>query len=330
MTFASDQAITAADYNTLVDDLNAIYGTGNGDSGYGGNSASVVSTATDLPHITASSIIENEDWLDLRNAMADCADHQGTTLSNDLPLLTNLEDGDSVGFATDSAPLFASLNGTPPNNVTELTTNRLNSVSNNFTLSTKLSSVRTTAWGSSPSIITHEFTVTFTDSDHARYFFNTGGQLSFSASRANGTVSSQNTEWTNMLSLNSPLTFSAADYYALTASFVANTTVYASSLTTYNNPVAIEGEKNKWIINARRDDAAGANGGNGSILRFQSQFIDGFTGPTQDALGTPGFPVGGLADGVDGTFSSSINQKISTEIFNIASPTYATITELSV
>ncbi len=133
-----------------------------------------------------------------------------------------------------------------------------------------------------------------------------------------------------MLLLNSPLVFDAAQYYALTASYVDILTVYASSLTTYNNPVAIEGNKNKWVINAKRDDAAGANGGNGSILRFQSQFVDGFFGPTQDALGTPGFPVGGLTDGVDGTFNSSISQKRSINIFDIASPTYATITELSV
>lgn len=325
-SFSTHEIIFAQDYNDLVDQTNTIYGTGNGNTGYGGDSKNVISTATDLPQISVDVLVENEDWIELRNAYSDIAEHQGTTLSNQLPILTNLEDKDLVGFSVDAAPLFGSLND--PINLSEITTNRLIADAVNVTVSTKLSSTRSASWGVSPSVIYHEFTATFTDSDHARYFFNTGGEIRLSADRSGGTSSPQNTEWTNMLSTNSPITFNSVDYYNLTASFTTFYTIYASNTTTYNNPVSDEDEKNKWLIEAQRDDGAGANGGNGSIIRIKSTFVDGFFGPTQDALGVPGVPVGGLADSVDGIFISLISQKLSTEIFNIETPIFSTITTL--
>jgi len=325
--FESEKPITAMNYSDLIDDINTIYGTGTGDSGYGGNSANVVSAAVDLPSFALGEIVNNEEWLDLTNAFNDCALHQDTTLPNTLPLLTNLEDGDEVGFGTNAAPLFESLNGTPPNNVTELTTNKLNSDISNFSTTTILSSVRSTAWGTGAGI-THEFTATFDDSDHARFFFNTGGEFRITGSRTGGAASAQNQSWTNLLSGSSPIVFAGTDYFSLTGSYVIKSTVYAATTTTYANPAAIDAEKNKWVISARRDDAAGINGGNGSIIRIKCEFIDGFTGPTQDALGLPGNPVGGLADGVDGILTSAISQKRSIGIFNITSAVFVNIVEL--
>lgn len=323
--FDSNEIITAQNYNDLIADINQIYGTGNGDSGYGGKSTNVVSGAVNLPSITAGDTVENEQWLDLRNAFADCASHQGTVLSSPLPLLANLEDGDEVGFGPNAAPLFASLNGPPPNNVTELTTNRLNSDIANFETSTKLSSIRTTTWNTS---LTHEFTTSFNDSDHARFFFNTGGELRLSASRTGGSTTAQNQSWTDLLNGANPFIFSGTNYFALTTSFVTLATVYASSSTTYGNPAAPDNEKNRMIIQARRDDAAGINGGNGSVIRIKIDFIDGFLGPTQDALGDPGVPVGGLPDNVDGTFTSSVSQKRSILFFDIQTALFSNITQL--
>ena len=85
-------------------------------------------------------------------------------------------------------------------------------------------------------------------------------------------------------------------------------------------------------LTARRDDAAGPNGGNGSIIHFKSFFYDGFYGPTEPGLTTPPYPavpVGGLPDLVDGIFTSSISQKRSFEYFNISSPVYSNIVQLN-
>jgi len=333
--FQSGGPITATDYNEMVTDLNSVYGLGTGNLGYGGKSQNVVSTLVDLPLISVGDTVENEAWLDLRNAMNDSALHQDTILPNPLPLLTNLEDGDEVGFGPDAAPLFASLNGAPPNNVTTLTTNRLNSNPANFEIATKLSSVRVTPWGSGaigePVILTHEFTVAFDNTDHARHFFNTDGELRVSASRTGGSVTPQNIAWTDLLNLSTPYIFGCTEYFNLTSSFVIVLTQFASTLTTYGNPAAPEIERNKWEISVRRDDAAGPNGGNGAIIRFKVQFIDGFLGPAADALGPPsGVPVGGPPDIVDGVLTSAITQKRSSEFFNIPTAVYTNITQINI
>lgn len=68
---------------------------------------------------------------------------------------------------------------------------------------TDISNTRTTPWGTSfyygESSIRHSFTVDFGSSGAARYFFNSGGQIRFSASRTGGTISPQNTSWTQLL-----------------------------------------------------------------------------------------------------------------------------------
>ena len=326
MTYTLGGTITAADYNSLIASVNAVWGQGTGDSGYGGRSKNVLSNTVNLPSLAANDVVENEQWLDLRNALADCAAHQGTTLPDALPSLADIEDGDPVEY-------FPTLMSAA--NIALLTTNRFNIDLLNYELITKLSSTRTTAWGTGnlgqPVTITHEFTVSFTDSDHARHFFNTDGDIRFAASRTGGSTSPQNQSWTDMLASHSFI-FTHTHYYALTTSDVTLAKFYPSATTTYGNPDAVDADKNSWTITARRDDAAGPNGGNGSIIHFKSIFYDGFYGPTEDGLAYPPYPatpVGGLPDLVDGILTSSISQKRSFEYFNIPTPVYTNIVQLN-
>lgn len=66
-----------------------------------------------------------------------------------------------------------------------------------------IDSVRTTSWGSNTyygdQTVRHAFTVDFGSAENARYFFNSGGELRFSASRAGGVNSYQDQSWTSML-----------------------------------------------------------------------------------------------------------------------------------
>ena len=55
---------------------------------------------------------------------------------------------------------------------------------------------RTTAWNGS---ISHSVTVSFATTEEARFYFNAGGQIQFTASRTGGTVGTKNTSWTTML-----------------------------------------------------------------------------------------------------------------------------------
>lgn len=71
-----------------------------------------------------------------------------------------------------------------------------------------ISNTRTTAWGitngSSPlaggNTIRHSFSLDFGTAAAARYFFNAGGQVRLSGSRSGGSVTINNSIWTNLLS----------------------------------------------------------------------------------------------------------------------------------
>ncbi len=73
---------------------------------------------------------------------------------------------------------------------------------------TNISHSRTTPWGVSNTYVygnggntvRHAFTVDFGNSNNARYFFNSGGEIRFSASRTGGTNSFNNQSWTTLLS----------------------------------------------------------------------------------------------------------------------------------
>ncbi len=300
MTYASGQTVEASDYNTLAAQINAVFGTGTGDSGYGGNSTNT--GVTDLPTINVGDTIQSftsspgspDEWKNLRNAFTDCAAHQNTVLTETPPSDTLLDDGDIVTF-------FSTLNSAV--NSSDLATNRLNVNPIHLALSTILTDIRATPWSS---FLRHEFTVTFTDTDAARHFFNTGGDLRVSASRTGGSATTQNTEWSTLLSTNSPLIFDRNDYFSnLTSLFTTFQSVSSGGLYSANT----------WIIRAKKDNAAGPNGGNGSIIRFQSDFLDGHTNI--------------FFDTVDGTLTSTLEQRKSVGVFPIPTPATSTITVLS-
>ena len=295
MTYASGGKIQASDYNSLIATINQIFGTGSGNSGYGGNSLNV--SPTSIPVVASMDSVEAQDWQDLRNAFADVANHQGTALPDALPSLSLLDQGDIITF-------FNTLNSTANN--TAITNNRLIVAPGNTTISVKLTDLRTVSWSN---FIRHEFDVIFASPDQARFFFNTGGKIRLSASRVGGSSTPQNTSWSGALTSNSPYEFSGTEYFALTGTFTTQRQVVASS---GGSAYAYSG--NMWTITARRVDSQGPNGSNGSTLRFRSDFLDGYSG---------------MVDSVSGTFTSTIEEVRSTGIFVRPSPTFTTVTGLS-
>ncbi len=267
----------------LVSDINSIWSLGTGDKGYG---------ETELS-LTLDDCITESDWGELHNAVATMDTHQAITLS---PALADL--------STVQGPLpvpYDEFKTTLQSNIAQLIPNRLIDDPINHAVEAKLSSVRNTSWGVQ---LVHDFTVTFTDTDHARHYFNTGGEIRVSASRTGGSVSAQNTAWTDLVDANSAFIFDHIGYFALTGSFITIATFTSGGSYGLNN----------WSIKAKRDDAAGPRGAAGSIVHFQSIFTDGHTGPS---------------DTVDGTFTSFIDNFRSVVAIPIASPTYLTVTELT-
>lgn len=119
-----------------------------------------------------------------------------------------------------------------------------------------ISHSRSTSWGSSAlPTVNHIFTVDFGSSNNARYFFNSGSSLRFSASRAGGTSSLQNTNWTNMLSAMGTIIF---NYNATTASAGTGSSIGFYNLTATDRLIfSTSGSgnysTNTYKINARSD-----------------------------------------------------------------------------
>ncbi len=307
MVYASSGQVDATDYNTLIGDISSIFGTGTGNSGYGGNSTNV--SQADLATVAPTASVLSSEWKDLRNTFLDLSTHQNTVLPAGLPALNLLDIGDLITF-------FSQLNSVP--NIDAVNDNKLNVNAANLTLATKLSSVRVAAWGGipAPSVIQHEFTVDFGSENNARHFFNTGGELRLSATRVGGSGTAHNASWTAFVAANSPYIFTGTDYFALTTGFVVKRLVTDGGAYSLNT----------WTIRAKADSITGSLGAKGSLLRFQSDFCDGYFSIVDPAL-PPGSPTP-RPDSVDGTFTSTIQERRSTGVFVRSSPTFATTSAL--
>ena len=80
-------------------------------------------------------------------------------------------------------------------NIKDCWDNRFNAAA--YTTASGTAASRTTSWVSS---LTNETTYTFASADAARGYFNAGGKVGISSSRSGGSASTQNTDWTNLLS----------------------------------------------------------------------------------------------------------------------------------
>lgn len=308
MTYAQDQDILAADFNAFRTTLLRLYGqggTGNGapDGTYGyGQSA----LPLDLLHVNDD--ILSTQALNLRTMIATIAQHQGTSVS--LPTTGMLASGQECLASPPATGDF-------PGSISSVNTNRLTiDPASGTVFLDQLTSSRSTSWHSH---VEHVFKATFPDTDHARYFFNAGGQIRFRESRSGGTVSAQNTWWTSTLikagtvvfgannTSNGVLSPVAIGYYQLTGAYQ---TIFTQTLS--RSGVNYGG--NEMIISAKVNVVDTTNGGTGAEIQFRVEFIDTYVP---------------IPDLVDGTLTSTVDLFKATSPFTITSPTLATTIALT-
>jgi hypothetical protein len=168
MTYSSGSLIEAVDYNgfannTVGANVNTVWGTGSGDSGWGqASTLTTVATGTD---VTAT------QWANLNSRITSMAAQTNTTITS----RTNPVVGDIIG-------ILSAVN----TDLTNCTTNRGNAAASG-TISTDWtgSTAKTTATGSgqSPWTITWTHVITFPSADQARYFWNAGGLVRLDMSK---------------------------------------------------------------------------------------------------------------------------------------------------
>lgn len=163
--------IQAADYNTFATALNDLWATGSGDKGLGQTTITTVRAGTTVTAAQWDAII------DVTNALAH---KQGIYNSITQPDFRPTN-GNVMG-SSDSESLIKFMSMIQ-DNITAVTTNRLNALGQSSQSPSTITSTRT--W-TNHAIYT--YTIAFSSGDQARYFFNGGGQLSLTLAHPTGSA----------------------------------------------------------------------------------------------------------------------------------------------
>ena len=219
---SSGNTIYAEDYNRLQEKVQSILGIGGGiygnDYGYGQTTLSSQVQGSEL--VTATQMNE------LRTDILRLWQHQ---TGDTFPVNSvNTTDTIESGSATES--LNDGINKTYNDytfSVNAVDTNRLNVNAAAMTLVANAASFSFSNWNN---FKTHDITITFDDSSHRRYFFNTGGQIRISANIPGSWASGSKTNtWQNLLAI--------AGTYSFT--YIENQTISsAPAVLVLKNPVA--------------------------------------------------------------------------------------------
>lgn len=185
MAYSSGSTILDDDYNIFVsgnasgtgDDntpnVNTVWGNGTGNKGYGQSDT--------LSSVSVGTTITATQWASLLNRISSMANHQGTTITS----ITNPTVGDTI-------EAYNALNS----NLDAVFNNRLNAASNGTDITSGGSVTGTTSWYTQAKTTT---SITFSDANAARYFFNAGGVIRLDPVRS-GTNNSKSTEWNDLAS----------------------------------------------------------------------------------------------------------------------------------
>jgi len=293
----SGTQIFAAQYVTIQDKAQSLMGTGSETRGYG----QTVQSAD----VFSGNAITKAQWDLLRYDIVNIRVHQTGTLPN----IATIAVGDPIGYGASSP-------NTNYDSLLEIaTSNRFFIDASQSVVTAKTSATYTSAWSTS---LTATLTLTFSNSNEARYFFNSGGKVRFTTSLTGGTVTPQYTAWVNILNSIGTRSFGAdtdpfVSYYTLTNTFQTYYTSFASS--PYSN--------NSYILEARTD-VANNNTGTATQLFLRVTLADTYVDP--DVASGASFPP---TDSVNGTLTIAVSElKAAGSLqpsgsFAITSPTYS-------
>lgn len=208
--------IRASDYNSIQSKIALVLGTGTGTRGYGQALASAQVGVGDK--ITVS------QWSNLRTDLLKARQHQ-----------TGVDEGGNLTLPLNSLLVSEALRSAYDTMADTIDANRFTVAANQATTETLITGTRTTAWNG---VLTNTVTMTFTSSNHARAFFNSGGYFTITSARTGGNSGNKNNTWSLMLSQTGTVTF-GRNFSAVDGTSPG--TIYSSvgfhSLTTSNQTI---------------------------------------------------------------------------------------------
>lgn len=293
-----NSTILASDYNAIQTQVANVLGTGSATYGYG--------QAVTSGQKAQGNTINVTDWANLKLDILKLATHQGLTSNVNITPLSGLSITNTTTILAADVNKFSTA-------ATTVDTNRFLLGATQFTTTQILTSQRTSQWGSpTKPTVTHSFTVTFTSADAARFFWNSGGFISFVASRSGGSGTLQNSSWDTLLSSMGTIKF---NIQGTSATSGTTSTINWYSLTTADQTIFSKGGStglyatNNYTILARKNSTS-------NILYITVNFNDVHTNA--------------YTDYVDGTLTSTVSGGYATEstpgtsvLFNTGSWSYA-------
>ena len=235
MAYASGGLIEATHYNGFVASVNAVWGTGSADRGYG--------QSTVLSTVAASNTVTASQWATLIARIDSARQHQSGVTSG----LTQPTTGDVITF-------LSTLN----TQISTIDTNRLtNSVAESSLATANASG--STSWTSNA---VRECAFTFASANAMRYFFNAGGTVTFNTISSSFSGNTKSANWDTIAN--------AASTTVTNTIFWNNLSTSNYTLYTGTGSGADYGSNNLYL-QARLNAAAGSS----TQIILRAYFVDG-------------------------------------------------------
>jgi len=235
MAYTSGDTIEATHYNNFAASVNAIWGSGTGDKGYG--------QTTTLSTVSAGNTVTATQWATLISRIDSMRNHQGGAGSG----ITQPTTGDTIEAVADIST-----------NVTLVDTNRANNNDGVTSLSTA-NATGATGWTSNA---VRECTFTFASANQMRYFFNAGGTITFNAISSAFSGNTKSDNWDTIAN--------AASATITNSTFWTNLSTSNYTVTSNTGSGADYGS-NVLYLQARLDAAPGSS----TVITLRGYFVDG-------------------------------------------------------
>jgi len=264
--------------------VNKIWGTGNGTYGYG--QSNTVST------VSAGGTVQASQWNTLLSRMQSIGDHQGTNM-------TTADSGQLVAGDPVQAILEISTD------ITSFGNNRYNVAAANLTASSDPNSVNRTFTGSWTTNTIHEVSFTFASSDAARFFFNAGGKITHVWNLSGHTSDDKANEWVDLFNTKAATFTFSGNNDSLSGSGTQDTDknegfwssdtdgTYAVYQKQFADSSPYTTNFCQWEVKVT--GTAGDNGGKGEVITIKATAKDDAADSSDDAA----------LDQVDGNLTSS-------------------------
>jgi hypothetical protein len=263
--------ILAADYNTIQSSIGQVLGTGSGQFGYG---QTVLSS-----QVAVNQKITALQWQNLYNDLITARTHQaGGDQTGNLNYPTTsrtVRESDRSAYKSFADTIVTNKLAVPPTG---------QGSPESYSVAQKGTSGSPVYWNGT---ITHSVTLTWASYDTARYFFNTGGQIYFSASFLAGASTLKNNSWATMLNNMGTITFSATgvSYSGSSTGVIAasSTGFYAVRGQTAGTNIQLFQKNTETPLYTPNDYRIYVQlNGPGNVLTFTIQFEDISTGSTEN------------------------------------------------